>query len=283
MSESRTSARSSKLRTLLVRVLFGKQDITATNAKLFLEAICEQPDPATCIQRLLATLIGLPALQSSLGVDVSFTFLNGPLTAYLKYFQSPELKGICGGQVLQQVVLKIVDPPFVWNPFVQIVRSGQITEDGLDGFSWLLLQLVSLSTEKATPYLSVVREEQIRKKLLGSPRLDVRKRAHRIIHIFDTITTSSKSGVDGPGGRHDNDFADIQQIEILPNPDELASKNPFLRRADETCDDNGRLYGLAIHKDNLFRLGREDMSRDLREEPQVALSPKKGPRERKCY
>jgi hypothetical protein len=84
--------------------------------------------------------------------------------------------------------------------------------------------------------------------------------------------------MNGPGGRHDNDFKDIRNISILPTPDELASDEPpFLRRAVdiEDCPESTRL---AMHIDNQFRLNREDMVRDLREELQIALGTKKGRR-----
>jgi len=112
--------------------------------------------------------------------------------------------------------------------------------------------------------------------------VEVRTRAHRIIYIVDTITTAKNPDTDGPGGRHDNDFADIRKIAILPTPDELASKDPFLRRAADVQAGDTRSHNLALHTDNQFRLLREDMLRDLREEIQIALSSKKGRRRSLC-
>jgi hypothetical protein len=43
-----------------------QQEITAMNAKLLIEAVCEQPEPATCIQRLIGSAHGFLALQSAL-------------------------------------------------------------------------------------------------------------------------------------------------------------------------------------------------------------------------
>ena len=60
------NARSSKLRNFFIKGLSGKQDITGMNAKIFIEAICDQPDTATCIQRLVATPHGFPALMGML-------------------------------------------------------------------------------------------------------------------------------------------------------------------------------------------------------------------------
>ncbi len=277
------SDRSSRLRSFLAKVLAGKQDITTTsNAKLFLEAICDQPQPATCIQRLVGSARGFPSLQSAVRVDTSSTFLNGSLAALLCYLQAPDLKSLCGGDILKQVILSIVDPPLVWDAFVDAVKSNKITKEGADGFSWLLLQLVSLPIEKSTTFQEVAREARVIDTLLASPQLDVRTRAHRIRHIVSTVRSTIESMMGGPGGRHDNDFADIHHIAILPTPDELASKDPFLRRASEVYENQNRACSLSVHTDNQFRLLREDMLRDLREEIQIALTSKTGRRKGLC-
>jgi len=250
------------------------------SARLFLEAICEQPDPAICIQRMVGTDQGLIALRSALCIDVSIPALNGPITKFLQYLQAPALKSICGGDVLQQVVLKIVDPPLIWDKFVEAIKAGHIDEDGLEAFSWLLLQAISLPIDKAMPCAAVVGQDEIRVKLLECSRVGVRARVYRSLHIVDTITTVKRQDTNGPGGRHDNDFADIHKIAILPTPDELTSKDPFLRRAiDVQAGSCGSDY-LALHIDNQFRLLREDMLRSLREEVEAARSSNKGGRRR---
>jgi hypothetical protein len=277
-----SDARSSKLRSLFVKVLSGEQEITTTNAKLFIEALCSQPEPATCIQRLIGTVNGFPALQSALRTDISGSFLNGPITGFLRYIQAPELKSICGGDVLQQVISGLVEQPLVWDALVKAIKSNDLSEEGVDGFSWLLLMLVSRPAEKALAYTNVVRDGHVHSRLLESPRLDVRNRAHRIKHIVDTITTSKQPETGGPGGRHDNDFSDIRKIAILPTPDELVSKDPFLRRAVEIHEDRPGPCTLARHIDSQFRLLREDMLRDLREEIQIDQSNKQGRRRAVC-
>ena len=277
-----TDARSSRLRSLFTKVLSGKQDITSTNAKQFLEAIYGQPDPAICIQRLFGSGPGFLALNTTLRIDDSVNFLNNHVTAFLQYLQAPELRSICGGHVLQQIVLKIVDPPLLWNAFIRAVKSGDLSEQGVECFSWLLLFLVSLPRDRAIEYADVVQEDRVFQRLLNSPQLEVRTRAYRIKHIVDTLTTKNKPEVGGPGGRHDNDFGDIHEIAILPTPDELASKDPFLRRAAEIEGNEVGSSKLALHIDGQFRLLREDMLRDLREEIQLARSPNKGRRRALC-
>ena len=96
------------------------------------------------------------------------------------------------------------------------------------------------------------------------------------MYIVNTIKTTNKPDIGGPGGRHDNDFVDIHKIAILPSPDELAAKDPFLRRAVEVHENDTGQANLALYTDNQFRLLREDMLRDLREEIQSAITSKKG-------
>ena len=83
MSDRAINTRSSRLRNLFAKVLSGKQGITDVNTSLFLEAICDQSDPATCIQRLISSGHGFLALQSALRINTSSTFLNGPLPSFL--------------------------------------------------------------------------------------------------------------------------------------------------------------------------------------------------------
>src|SRR5205814_2367717 len=64
--------------------------------------------------------------------------------------------------------------------------------------------------------------------------------------------------------------------------DELASNDPFLPRANEIEDSLRSPEGLAFHIDSQFRLLREDMLRDLREEIQIALMVKRGRRKGFC-
>jgi hypothetical protein len=82
----------------------------------------------------------------------------------------------------------------------------------------------------------------------------------------------------GPGGRHDNDHADLKLIKTYPTTDEfLSAQLPYYRTAQEIIatevDERPR-----AHIDNQFRLLREDMLAELREDIQVATGKKKGRR-----
>ena len=74
-----------------------------------------------------------------------------------------------------------------------------------------------------------------------------------------------------PGGRHDNDFLDFRKIAIMPTVDEmLSTKKPFLRTSYMFDDPNTEEDRISIYLDNQFRLLREDMLNEIREEVQVA-------------
>lgn len=74
---------------------------------------------------------------------------------------------------------------------------------------------------------------------------------------------------DPPGGRHDNDFENIESIQILPTRGEiLSARTEYLPFKDE--DDN-HLRGLPGLFDKNFRLLREDTVGQLRDAVQVQL------------
>jgi hypothetical protein len=80
----------------------------------------------------------------------------------------------------------------------------------------------------------------------------------------------------GPGGRHDNDFADFRQIRIYPTRDEfLCNEQPYYLRSKEVEEITEKERTIT-HLDNQFRLLREDMLGELRSGLQVALGKKKG-------
>ena len=275
----RDDPRAKRLRSLFAKVLSGDQKLTGQHSKLFIEAICSHSDPVRSAERLLSSTHGLDALKSALFSDESPMFLNTQATNFLCCIQSPELKIIYAGSFLRSLVVAIVDPPIFWNALLRAQRTAKLTDRAVQCFAWLLLQLVSLPQDIASDYFSVAQDTSIQKSLLDSSQLEIRTLGQRIKHVMETVTNQSRVVEEfGPGGRHDNDSHDIKEISILPTPDELAcSEPPFLRPAIaiEECSESNRL---AVHLDNQFRLLREDMLRDLREELQIALGSKKGRR-----
>ncbi|GAW16095.1 hypothetical protein ANO14919_055180 [Xylariales sp. No.14919] len=274
MSSQKSSSRSNRLRTLFTGVVKGEKAVDSKNAKLFLEAVCDQDNRALCIQRLQASEHGRAAFQSALSSSTELSFIRESVTTIFLYLTAPELRTLCGGTVLQQLVLGFVESELAWDAYISAFKSGQLGEDGEEAFSWLLLELLSLPKEKATSFIPLGQDSNI-KKFLESTKLDVRSRGHRIIHITENLVAGDATKSSGPGGRHDNDFAQISRIAILPTADELSATNPYLPRADETRTLAQRPDGLSYHLDSQFRLLREDMVRDMREETSIAQNVQK--------
>ncbi len=157
-------------------------------------------------------------------------------------------------------------------------RDGSLSLDAQQCFGWLLLELISLPRDKGTNYLEVAREISVQDSLLNPSQFEIRtvgQKIKRILSAFESLSLSDETA--GPGGRHDNDFVSFRDISIPPTADELTSiEPPFLRVADAVEDPNGYDSRLALHLDNQFRLLREDMLGEMREELQIVLGKKSG-------
>lgn len=278
MSSQKTSSRSIRLRLLFTTVIKGEKPIEQNNAKLFLEAICDQDNRAVCVQKLQASEHGRAAFQSAISSNTEVSFLQGPITDLLLYLSGTDIKTVCGGTVLRQLLASFMEAELVWTAFVSAFKSGDLHEKGEDAFSWILLEILSLPKDRANAFISLAKDEDTRKRLLESKKPQVRQRAHRILHIIENMNAEHSNHLDGPGGRHDNDFNEIDKISIIPTADELSSKDPYLPRASETKAFSKTPNGIALHLDSQFRLLREDMVRDMREEIHATLNMQKGKR-----
>ncbi|KAF8523225.1 P-loop containing nucleoside triphosphate hydrolase protein [Gautieria morchelliformis] len=271
--------RRTRLNKLFDSTIRGQTTITGNrqHATHFLEALCIQPEPVACVHKIVTGKAGLASLQNAMFMQSSVDFFNGLATRVLTYMQLPELADVGDGQMLRQVLLKIVEPSVFWMPFSQAFRSGTLSEKAQLSFAWVMLQLVSLPGDEATPYREEAQDASVINALLGSSQGDIRAVGYKIKHMLDTRGVTLIHDNDyHPGGRHDNDFVDFHEISLMPTADEITSKEvPFLRTSHEVedSDEGGRL---AIHLDNQFRLLREDMLFEMREELQILLGAKKG-------
>ena len=270
--------RALKLNKIFNGIIHGGTKLIPQSAPLFLEAICLQEEPVHCISKIISSKMGLDSVQASMRFDLSPTFLNGSGCSFLQYIQAPELQNISGGDFLNQVILKIVDPPIFWTAFIGAFRSGSLSEGAQLSFAWLLLQLISLPGEKAMPYREISLDPDILNAILSSSKSETRSIGRKIKHITDTFLTGTNVNSNyGPGGRHDNDFVDFRKISILPTADEIIAVEPaFLRTSDELEDPDTEGTRLAMYLDNQFRLLREDMLFEMKEELQIAFGKKKG-------
>jgi hypothetical protein len=278
-SSSSDDPRVTRLSVFFNKVLYGPRTLsTARDGKLFIEAMCVQADPATCAHKLLSSPSGLSALQASVRFDTSVTFLNENAVPLLRYLQTPSLKAIGSGSVLAQLLLSMVEPPFFWEAFTKSFTGGLLNPNASQAFAWLLLQLVSLPGKASSPYLAVADSSNILDTILKSPEGETRILGQKIKHALPLDASELHNDAEAkPGGRHDNDHADHREISIMPTADELLSKDrPFFRTADFIDDPEMVSSRYGIHLDNQFRLLREDMLGEIRDELKILTGTKAG-------
>lgn len=275
-SQTVPSARTAKLSKFFSSVVRGDQPLkTAKQAELFIEALSDQSDPPTCIEKIISSPAGLTAVQSSLRFDPSVSFHNGSASVLIRYIQDPSLKIILGGDYIRQITQAMVEPPIFWNGFVQSFCSRSLDLDAQRCFGWLLHELLSHDPGKSSPYLTVAQDPSILPTLLDSPDFDLRTFGQKIKRLITNL--DDEADEHGPGGRHDNDFSDFREIAIHPTADEIRSKeSPFIRLAETLEDPAYKEKRLTVHLDNQFRLLREDLLKELRDELQIIYEEKKG-------
>lgn len=274
-----SDARFAKLSSFFHSVIHQNRQLsTARDGKLFLESLCAQTDPATCAHKLISSPAGLSALQDSVRFDTSITFLNDNAAPLLHYLQNPSLGSISSGSVLGQLLRSMVEPPFFWDALTEAAKRGLLNLDAFRGFAWLLLQLVTLPGKESLPYLQVASSPNILDLILKSADGETRILGQKVKNSFPSNASDLCDDAGAmPGGRHDNDHADYRQISIMPTADEILSKDrPFLRTADIIDKPENRSNRSGIHLDNQFRLLREDMLGEIRDELKILTGKKQG-------
>jgi hypothetical protein len=159
------------------------------------------------------------------------------------------------------------------------LKTNQLEPDAQASFAWLLLQLLTLSPEMAKQYAPLANDPSIIGVLSKSSRPEVEDALKKIGRAVAASSPSAiSSAQDAPGGRHSNDQSDFRDILILPTADELTftSERTFLRPSHCLEDPSTEPNRVSIHLDNQFRLLREDMLYEMREELQIALGKKQG-------
>ncbi|KAL8678753.1 MAG: hypothetical protein Q9186_004904 [Xanthomendoza sp. 1 TL-2023] len=273
------SLRDARLNKLFHAINHGERSLKTTqDGNRYIEAVCCQSDPAACVETIVSTQEGLKALQTSFRFDVSDEFLNGSASDLLGYLQNPDLESLLGGALLRRILDSITQKPLFWNALVQSHRRGGLQTPAQVSFAWLLLQLMCFPNPECAPYHQLAQDIKIQDSSLKSSNGRLRSIGSKIKHVLSITETPGVGGLgDCAGGRHDNDFANFREVAILPTADELTAKEPpFLRLAETLEDPEVTEHRMAMHLDNQFRLYREDMLGDLREEIQIALGQKKG-------
>lgn len=265
------------LTKLFNAVIHNRRELkSATDGNRFLEALCAQEDVTRCVECLIAAQGGLSAVAKAFRFSRDSTFLNGPASLVLHQLSSPSLKQLYSGQFLHRVLEAIIEPPTFWNTLTEAHHASILTDNATQAFAWLLLEVLSSHAEGPPDVRDIAERVTKNESLLNASSLEVRNLGQKIKHVL--TNTSSNMAEDGPGGRHDNDFVDFRKTKILPTPDEFASnERPFYRRADAVHSVDPKDRG-SIHLDNQFRLLREDLLGELRNDFQIATGQKKGRR-----
>jgi len=257
-------------------VIHGNRELkSAQDGNRFLEALCAQEDASKCVENLIAAPQGLAAMAKAFRFSSSSAFLNGPGSSALRFLSAGSIKQLYGGHFLHRIIEQIVQPPTFWNTIVKAHHAcTELTEDGTQAFAWLLLEILYCRSEEVPDVREVAEQVTQDNSLMNHSLLEVRNLGHKIKHVLES--TSSDAAEDGPGGRHDNDFADFRKVKILPTPDEFVSADrPFYRRGDAIESVDLEQRGL-LHLDNQFRLLREDLVGELRNDYQIAIGAKSG-------
>lgn len=272
------SRRLDRLRKVFRDVTKGGQAIkTPAAARLFLEAIRANSSPAACLETVTASKAGVSAVRNSVRIESSIPFIREHVIPFIAYLADPGLKVVYNGQLLSSVLLLIVDPPLLWNNLFNSYTESRLNGEELFVFSWLCYELVSLPGKDYVAVVDDIQKAIEQKPFLESQDHRTRDMVYRTKKVLALRQSNNPNeDINGAGGRHDNDFADFREISIFPTSDEFYSKAlPFYQRSGQIAAiDATRRPG--AHLDNQFRLLREDMLGELREDLQVALGKKKG-------
>ncbi|KAJ6497671.1 P-loop containing nucleoside triphosphate hydrolase protein [Mycena sanguinolenta] len=257
----------------------GSVDKPAT-AKLFLEAIPTLPDAALAVELLVTSSDGLKALQTAMRSDLTCEGISNLSVPIITYIQDPSVKAVSHGTFLTRIIQAIVEGPAFWDAFTTFFKEGRLNEAGQCAFAWILLELIRTPDDSVSPFLSLATETE--PHLKRSIYLPVRQYGAQ---IAQAIAISSTPAVDlsasAPGGRHDNDHTDFREIAILPTAGEIAcTEPPFLRFAAAIDEDETLANRGGVYLDHLYRLLREDMLYELREEMQLLTGKQKGRKHR---
>ncbi|KAH7309562.1 ATPase protein [Stachybotrys elegans] len=273
--------RVARLQKLFGAVTAGKRTVSSTHdAGLFLEAAQAQESGEKCLELIMTRPSGLDAIRRSVRVSSRTDFLCKHIFPFLGFLASSDAKALRDGAWLQQLVVAVVDPPTAWEPILKLYRNNEFLDGDEDTatFAWLCQQVVL----HQGPELDVLAQD-LNNVLNERPLTEhscrkVRETGYCVQKALQLKFLSGAATLDmeGPGGRHDNDFADFRKVSIYPTSDEFSSTvRPYYRRAAEisALDPSARA---ANHIDNMYRLLREDMLADMREDILVARGQKKG-------
>jgi len=278
------NSRNPRLKKIFEDVVRGDRQLDDPLIPHFIQSISTHPDPATCLHTLVTSEHGLEAAQTAVCSNLSTDSLNGDVAVLLAYLRDSKLEYLGGGDTLQRLIRALVEAPDFWKSLVAASNTGQLQQSTERSFSWLFFQLVVSPPEISEKYRHTALETGVIQTLLRSPDPETRLNARKIIHIVSLYPDDAavpSDWLEAPGWRHNNDLHSYRKISILPTPDEINStERPYLKTVDDiddlelTCP----IKMFEVHVENQFRLLREDLVHDTRDNVQVALGNKIGKR-----
>ncbi|KAH7247094.1 hypothetical protein MRS44_014903 [Fusarium solani] len=276
-------SRAAKLIKSFWAITKGEQQIANSHsAKLYLQGckvFCEQKTAVKCVEVLISNPPGITALERAVRADLGADFITSTTLPFIHALADPGVASLNDGRFLRQLLSAVLEPATFWSALLPIYYSGKLDDAGLEAFAWLCLQIVSDQSGSLDAHQIGVRNLMEDKSLLKSQSPEARKIAYRIEKVLSafSLPNVASNGV-CPGGRHDNDHADFRKISIYPTSDELLSTvEPYLQRLADVFDTPKDTRGPA-YRDWLFRLLREDMLSEIREDLQAATGQKKSKR-----
>ncbi|KAM0584092.1 hypothetical protein ACHAP6_007712 [Verticillium nonalfalfae] len=273
-------ARTRRLAKTFKDIVAGHRTVsTATDARLYLEAVRAQPDPSACIETIVASEHGIRGISTSVRTDPSPVFLTAHVVPFLEYLADPGIRAIHEGSLLRQMLLAIVNPPIAWNSLLTLWLDDTLQDGNAEVFAWLSLEIVTLPGQELVSIVESLVAAVEKRSFLHDTNPKVRELGYRIQRALK-INSAVESGPIGeaPGGRHDNDCANFRDISVYPTSDEFASSlRPFLRLASVVAQAEPATRP-QIHLDNQYRLLREDMLAELKEDIHAVMGKTKGRR-----
>lgn len=272
--------RAVRLKKIFNSFLHGKRSVsTPHEAGVFFEASRVQTSPSACLEAILASPSGLTVVKSSVRASASLQFISDHVLPFLQYFCQTEAKALCEGTLLYQLMVAALQPPTAWNAIHKHYVAGSFTDKDAEAFAGLCFEVVTYPGPELAEMTRDIENAINTRQFTESPGSKTRELVYRIQKVLQTRSSSNNlDDVDGPGGRHDNDFTDFRQISIYPSSGELSSTiPPFYRQAVEISQSDPA-QRTARHLDNQFRLLREDMLAELRDDIAIATGKQKGKR-----
>lgn len=215
------SARATRLKKVFNTFLQGKRKVsTKREAEIFLEGLTSHHSPTACLELILASPDGLSTLHEAVRASSDPQFSCGHVLSLLSYLSQPEAKAICEGQLLQKVVAAIVEPPTAWRVLLPLYTGDGLTDVQAEAFAWLCHEIVTHPKQELAYTAEEIETVLKDYPLTTHTNPKVAEFGHRIQKVFHIKLSpdgpAAEGGVDGPGGRHDNDFADFRDISIYP-------------------------------------------------------------------